>query len=980
MIGGRFGRRRRTEERRAAPIDESWLGRAATALSAGEVRRLELDAVPPSFALLGLTEAGGRRFLLAVTPGSGGDALLAALVAETHPEAEGAEIVAAAPHFDAASRRRLGALRGPVRTLELGGAEPVVPELPTPVVPVECLAAPLVSARERAVFERALAGLRGLAAKHGGSTRSARAGLELVILARPVAWLRAGSDRVRLELLAPETATIELTEANLGEALDRLEGGVRRRVADRRVQGSEEGLRGRLAPQLAEPAALGFAVRWPFAGAGQAIDLVGVDANGTAVIGFVRERLSLTALGEALDAALAAEPLLPLVLREAKGPVQISDRPRLAFAFREAEAGAEAVLARLALASTTLRADGDALRPEGEVAPTRQPEAHQVAPTRQPDAQEGPREPGRRRRRRRGRGRDRDDGRDRDREDGREPERESRGYGREAERESRGAREPERESPRYAGEPERESPRYAGEPERESRDGGRPARAQAEEEPLDAFTLGEADEEPAPAARFDDVVDDAPQASGALELSLFDLGDEPSENGESGGARRRGRRRGRGRRGRRGAEGASDDEEPAPARGRAAGGQARAEEPDDDDDDDEAELALSPDAPELDEEPAAPAYDDEEEGEPESEVDRIRQERERRRRDRHTTLVELGPEPARETEVAGDEPSTPRGRAAIVAHADRDSIAAAVLLARDMRQLEGLWVYPQSELMTFFRGVATDLRENTPIYVVGFVPRPSRDVLQAAALYRGRLVWFDHHDWPPEDLLALRDSLGASLVRVVPGAGSSLPAVLPFCQRRSRFSDKFVDLVCGRFTPHDFQRWGRLWWWRLGELAKKPGEHRAALEGLIAGRPSDLAREAERAAAPPPPEELAWVASRDFRLVHFGGLGLVVTEVPTELDLSLALRLVRERHGVPLALARHAGSEAFVLAADESSAGRSFDLGGMVEHLAGKFSWVEALPDDDHMARLRLRNVDAIPDRLDEVIAEIGMSRALLEG
>jgi hypothetical protein len=102
--------------------------------------------------------------------------------------------------------------------------------------------------------------------------------------------------------------------------------------------------------------------------------------------------------------------------------------------------------------------------------------------------------------------------------------------------------------------------------------------------------------------------------------------------------------------------------------------------------------------------------------------------------------------------------------------------------------------------------------------------------------------------------------------------------------------------------------------------------------------------------------------------------------VPAELDLALALRLLRERHGVPLALARHVGSEAFVLAADESSAGRTFDLGGMVEHLAGKFSWVEALPDDDHTARLRLRNVDALPERLEEVVAEIGRSRALLEG
>jgi hypothetical protein len=87
-----------------------------------------------------------------------------------------------------------------------------------------------------------------------------------------------------------------------------------------------------------------------------------------------------------------------------------------------------------------------------------------------------------------------------------------------------------------------------------------------------------------------------------------------------------------------------------------------------------------------------------------------------------------------------------------VAHADRDSIAAAVLVARDLRMIDGFWVYPQQDLMTFFRGVATDLRPDTPIYVIGFTAKPTRDVLQAASLYAGRLTWLDHHEWPPEDL------------------------------------------------------------------------------------------------------------------------------------------------------------------------------------------------------------------------------------
>ena len=197
MIGGRFGRRRRTEDGRGAPIDASWLERAASALAAGEVRKLESDDVPSSFALLGLASGEGeRRTLLAVSARSGGDALFAALAAELRAEAAGAEVVAAAPRFDAASRRRLGALRGPLRTLELGGGEAVLPELPTPLVPEECLSAPLASPADRSLFVRAMAGLRGLAAKHGGATRPARGGLELVILARPVAALRADPARI----------------------------------------------------------------------------------------------------------------------------------------------------------------------------------------------------------------------------------------------------------------------------------------------------------------------------------------------------------------------------------------------------------------------------------------------------------------------------------------------------------------------------------------------------------------------------------------------------------------------------------------------------------------------------------------------------------------------------------------------------------------------------------------------------------------
>ena len=266
-----------------------------------------------------------------------------------------------------------------------------------------------------------------------------------------------------------------------------------------------------------------------------------------------------------------------------------------------------------------------------------------------------------------------------------------------------------------------------------------------------------------------------------------------------------------------------------------------------------------------------------------------------------------------------------------MAHADRDSLVAALLSAGDIRVVEGLWVYPQSELMTFFRAVTTDLREDTPIYVVGFTPSPAPDVLQAAALYRDRMMWFDHQEWPPEDLQALRDTIGEDAVHVVPGAGSTLPPVLELCSRRSRFTDKLVDLVAGRFSQHDYERWGRLWWWRLGELCQKTGDHRAEIELLLSGRPSDLAREAEGADTPPIPPEVEYVSKRDFRLVHFAGYGLVVVEVPPELDLHLTARVVRERYDASLSLAHRPGSEHVVFAGHVPGHGIFARL-GIVQH------------------------------------------------
>lgn len=905
----RFGRRRRSEEGRPQPIDAARLMERMQEHGVGGARTLApsvVEGIPDHFAVVARGEnESGQPLVVAVAPRHGGDALLAALVAASGTEGE---VLALAPRWTRSARRRLGlagTLPFTLRALAApwldGADEAVEPELPeeVPGVSAEALAAHFGRESERALFERAARSLAGLAAKHDGAVRVAGRSLELVILARRVAALRADEAGVVLDSIQPQRSSERLDAASLAGALDRLEGNLRKRIGDRRVLDSEDGQRGALVPVLAEVLGLRAVQRWPLGGTdADVIDLVGVAADGRAVVAASRERLGLAGLGPILDAWLTLAPALPSLLADA-GPPRKLDAPRLVLAVRESEPAVWTALEALAIEWSRVDVGGSARAPEVAGVTAREVVAPlaQAAPARSPESEPRP-EPRRPRGRERGRGRRR-------------------------------------------GAPEGSGP----------------------EERTEA----------APAPRYE-------------ELSFFDLEEGSGSGSETGGRdgrrRRRGRRRGRGRRGP-GEEGAevggsavpSGDVPETRSRGRW---EERQQEPraeadaDEELDLDEGLSPLDSDVPEL-EAVAVAAYEEESPGEEvDPEVEAMHLERERRRLAR---LAKAGPP------IEHEEPPPPRPRrAALVAHADRDSLAAAVVLARDLRSVEGIWVYPQSELMTFFRSVATDLREDVGIFVVGFAASPARDTIQAATLYRDRIYWYDHHAWPPEDLEAMRQAIGEHAVEVATGAHSSLPLVLPSCTRRSRFSDKLVDLVTARFTQHDFERWGRRWWWRFGELAGQSGDRRSDLGPILAGRPSELAREAARAAPPPPPAEAEYATHRDFRMVHFGGYSMVLLSVPSELDVYLTGRIVRERYGATLSLAWSEGSETVILGGDDASGRHSLDLASMTEHLADKHEWIDRLPEADHVARVRVHDLALHPERIDAVAGEIARGRSIFEG
>jgi hypothetical protein len=994
----RFSRRKRgAGEGKQSAIDPGeWLPKI---VESGIVDVPSLESwtepgIPETVATIARGErADATQVIVAFSPRSATEATLAGLSAAQFAVAASefsGVLVIVAPQWPAGARRLLGLLGQTPYAVEpvaapvlASGRASVEAETGGQVLAVSAsqLASRMTSIDGRAAFTRAALGLEGLAAKHGGAVRIGIDRVELVVLARRVAEIRLEGDSAVLETQIGGRVTTSLSGADLASALDGLEGQLRRRLNDRKVREGEEGLRGRVIASLGTGSELRGLRPWPMPGADlDLIDAVGVNGEGDPVVVAVREELEWTALGAVLEAIGPLGSLLPVLFAETAPPLRLGTSRLLFVAERFAD-GLERALAAMTVAyelrkvSATAGASVDLVSSgAGEGAQSRAP---------------------RRGRRRGGRGRSR--GGEESSDEASPPTGPAADIAAAEEGEGEGRR---GSRSRSAASAESADSAAGGEDDAEDRDENGPGRSRRRRRPRrgrgaaadGAATDGAATDGKARTGRESEEGRSAegsrPRRARFEEVSLMDLDDAPeptddarstsvadgsaaegSESGGSGARRsssRRGRRGGRGDNRRGGADRASsnaDDASEEPPKEADAEGVAE-EDLVDADDLSEILARLTENEPDFDSSDSTEeSFDDEEEIDEDEAQSQRRQARETRRRSK------------------GDDTDRPaaRGRAAILVHADRDSLFSATLLARDIRQLEGMWIYPQEELMTFFRSIATDLRDDTPIFVVGFTPSPARDVIQASALYRGRLTWFDRQAWPPEDRVALRDSLGGDAIHGGEGMDSTLPLVLETCARRSRFSDKLVDLATSRFTQHDFERWGRLWRWRAGEIAAKTGDIRSDIAPLLAGRPSDLAKEAALVELPPAPPEVAWVAENDFRLVHFGGHVMVVLEADASLDTHLSARVARERYSATLSLSYRAGESTFILGGDEINGKRALDYVAVAEHLVNKLEWVEARPDSDHVSRFHVRDLDRNPERLEEVIGEIAMGRSLLE-
>jgi hypothetical protein len=315
-----------------------------------------------------------------------------------------------------------------------------------------------------------------------------------------------------------------------------------------------------------------------------------------------------------------------------------------------------------------------------------------------------------------------------------------------------------------------------------------------------------------------------------------------------------------------------------------------------------------------------------------------------------------------------------RARAAVVVRDDPACVLAGLVLARDRRQVVQFWVSSQEALMDYFKTGATDLGENVDLLLVGFTAQPvPHETIRTAGLYRGRLQWFDHHEWPIEDSELLRDAIGRDSIVFVPGALGPLGAVAQVAERRSRFTDKLVELSAQRLSENDMQRWGNRVVALVRRLARGSGDRLRDIQAVLAGKPSELPDAPDVFAA-----ESAWIESHDPRLVYFGEYPMVVVRVPGELDCGEIARRLRLRTGARLSLASREGDPIVLFGCNEEK--RHLNALALVERLEGRLPWAHARPGGDRIGRLEIDELDRHPERLESLVGEIVRNKSVLYG
>jgi hypothetical protein len=159
----------------------------------------------------------------------------------------------------------------------------------------------------------------------------------------------------------------------------------------------------------------------------------------------------------------------------------------------------------------------------------------------------------------------------------------------------------------------------------------------------------------------------------------------------------------------------------------------------------------------------------------------------------------------------------------------------------------------------------------------------------------------------------------------------------------------------------------------ITRMAATPGEHRAEIISILAGKPTDLPSATDVYGG-----ETRWVEENDPRIVHFGEYQLAVCQVPEDLDPGEVGRRVRLATGARLSLAARAGDDLVMLSCNDEK--RPLNVMSLLDAVGGELPFVHAKSGGDRVGRARVDGLAERPERIEDVIGGIVRHRSILYG
>lgn len=327
--------------------------------------------------------------------------------------------------------------------------------------------------------------------------------------------------------------------------------------------------------------------------------------------------------------------------------------------------------------------------------------------------------------------------------------------------------------------------------------------------------------------------------------------------------------------------------------------------------------------------------------------------------------------------------------AVVLSHYHRDGIVANIVLSRAIPNVASRRFMSSEDLITFFFGpeVQATLPEVYDLYLTDLRFRPTTRLppeakeafVESLRNHKGNICWVDHVYWQEFDRREIEGAIGKSNLVIAPRERTAALAVLKALPAKDEFSSKLVDLLYSKLSDDEYNAWGKGWLSVVDYLRNDLEGIEEAIKPLLEGRPEEVNPSLLEEGRRKEEEAETYVANRDFRVVIFGIYKMVIVDLPEKqtFNYTSVTQKARERYRAQLSLTCFGNSETIIIA-NSFTARQGLNMTLLRTHLTRRFEWLNAIQGHENVMTLKIEDLQANKDRLDQVLNEIVRNRSIL--